>query len=196
MEIKVIAGDVTQVPADAVIVNLFEGVETPGGATGAVDKALGGAITKLIASGEVKGKLNAVAVVHTFGKIAAERVAVVGLGKQADFTLDRARQAAASAAKALRKLGGKKIATVLHGAGIGGSEPAKSAQAVTEGTILGLYTFNKYQSKKEDGEIAELTIVEREAGKVPAIEQGVATGRILAEATNFARDLANEPATR
>jgi leucyl aminopeptidase len=196
VEIKVIAGDVTQVPADAVIVNLFEGVETPGGAAGAVDKALGGAITKLIAAGEVKGKLNAVAVVHTFGKIAAERVAIVGLGKQADFTLDRARQAAGSAAKALRKLGCKKIATVLHGAGIGGIEPAKSAQAVTEGTILGLYTFQKYQSKKEDGEIAGLTIVEREAGKVPAIEQGVAVGRILAEATNFARDLANEPANQ
>jgi len=197
VEIKVTAGDVTQVPADAVIVNLFEGVETPGGATGAVDKALRGAITRLIAAGEVKGKLNAVAVVHTFGQIAAERVAIVGLGKQADFTLDRARQAAASAAKALRKLGCKHIATVLHGAGIGGSEPAQAAQAVTEGTILGLYTFKKYQSKKEDsGEIAELTIVEREAGKVPAIEQGVAVGRILAEATNFARDLANEPANQ
>ena len=197
VEIKVTAGDVTQVPADAVIVNLFEGVETPGGATGAVDKALRGAITRLIAAGEVKGKLNAVAVVHTFGQIAAERVAIVGLGKQADFTLDRARKAAASAAKALRKLGCKHIATVLHGAGIGGSEPAQAAQAVTEGTILGLYTFKKYQSKKEDsGEIAELTIVEREAGKVPAIEQGVAVGRILAEATNFARDLANEPANQ
>jgi leucyl aminopeptidase len=196
VEIKVIAGDVTQVPADAVIVNLFEGVETPGGATGAVDKALGGAIAKLIAAGEVKGKLNAVAVVHTFGKIAAERVAIVGLGKQADFTLDRARQSAGSAAKALRKLGCKNIATVLHGAGIGGIEPAKAAQAVTEGTILGLYTFKKYQSKKEDGEIAGLTIVEHEAGKVPAIEQGVAVGRILAEATNFARDLANEPANQ
>ena len=74
--------------ADALIVNLFEGVAQPGGATGVVDKALDGAITQLIAAGEIKGKSGELTLVHSLGKIPARRVIVAGLGKQAQFDVD------------------------------------------------------------------------------------------------------------
>jgi len=51
VEIKVETGDIAGHPAKAIVVNLFEGVKAPGGATGAVDKALDGAISALIAEG-------------------------------------------------------------------------------------------------------------------------------------------------
>ena len=51
MKIKVISGDIVKLKADAIIVNLFEGVKSPGGATAAVDKALDGAISSLIRKG-------------------------------------------------------------------------------------------------------------------------------------------------
>ena len=41
MEIKVQSGDIASVAADAIVVNLFEGVTAPGGGTGAVDQAHG-----------------------------------------------------------------------------------------------------------------------------------------------------------
>ena len=44
MDIRVVRGDIAQQAADAIVVNLFEGVTAPGGATGAVDRALDGAI--------------------------------------------------------------------------------------------------------------------------------------------------------
>ncbi len=53
MEIRAIIGEITGVKADAIVVNLFEGVEHPEGATGAVDRALDNAISQLIAQGEV-----------------------------------------------------------------------------------------------------------------------------------------------
>ncbi len=53
VEIRVEKGDLARHPAKAVIVNLFEGVKSPGGGTGAVDKALDGAISQLIAEGEI-----------------------------------------------------------------------------------------------------------------------------------------------
>ncbi|MFH1484493.1 MAG: M17 family peptidase N-terminal domain-containing protein, partial [Chloroflexota bacterium] len=77
MDVKVMSGDITKLRADAVIVNLFEGVKQPGGGTGAVDRALGGAIAELIAAGEIKGKLNEITVVHTLGRIEPARVIVV-----------------------------------------------------------------------------------------------------------------------
>ena len=195
MEVKVVAGDITKIKAGAAIVNLFEGVERPAGATGAVDQALDGAITRLIAEGEIKGKLNEITLIHTMGKIEPARVIVVGLGKQDKFTLDSIRSVAAESCKFLRKLGVKRIATIVHGAGIGGIAPEKAAQALAEGSILGLYTFRKHITKEpEHGQIDELLIAERDGNKVPVLEHGVRLGRILAEATNLARDLINEPA--
>ena len=55
--IKVAGGDATDFATPALVVNLFQGVTQPGGGTGAVDRALGGAISRLIADGEIKGKL-------------------------------------------------------------------------------------------------------------------------------------------
>lgn len=94
MEVRVQQGSITEVASDALIVNLFEGVTVPGGATGAVDRALGGAISESIASGEIKGKTCETVLIHTHGKIAPKRVLVVGLGKSEEFDLYAARKAA------------------------------------------------------------------------------------------------------
>jgi leucyl aminopeptidase len=71
---------------------------------------------------------------------------------------------------------------------------AGAAQAITEGALLGAYTFRKHQTKEaEHGEIKQLTIVDAAKSKSPALKQGCHKGRILAEATNLARDMVNEP---
>jgi len=195
MEVKVVAGDITKLKLDAIIVNLFEGVESPAGATGAVDQALGGLITQLIADGEIKGKLNEVTLIHSMGRIAPARVVVAGLGKEKELTQSRIRGVSAEACRSLRRVAAKRVATIAHGAGLGGIDAEKSAQAVTEGAILGLYTFRRHQTKEpEQKEIEELLIVERDKEKLAELEHGCATGRIMAEATNLARDMANEPA--
>ena len=56
MDVRAVVGDIATQEVDAVVVNLFQGVQSPGGGTGAVDKALDGAISGLIADGEIKGK--------------------------------------------------------------------------------------------------------------------------------------------
>jgi len=195
LEIKVIAGDIINVKADAIVVNLFEGVKRPGGATGAVDKALDGAITKLIEQGEIKGKLNEISIIHSLDKIPVRVVAVVGLGKQSDFTLDKIRALTAEVCRCLRKLHCQRIATIVHGAGVGGIKPEAASQAITEGGILGLYRFRKHMTKEpENHDIAEIIIVEGDAAKLTALKEGCKKGWIIAEATNLARDLINEPA--
>ena len=161
MEIKVIVGDIAQIEADAIVVNLFEGVKQPGGATAAVDKALDGAISSLISRGEIKGKFGEVNTVHTFGKprqAGAGIVAIAGLGKRQDFNVDKIRGVAGEFCRALRKLNCHKIATILHGAGIGGVALEASAEAIAEGALLGLYSFTKYK-RPEYEDIEEMLIV-------------------------------------
>ncbi|MER3457870.1 MAG: leucyl aminopeptidase, partial [Chloroflexota bacterium] len=98
MNINVIHEAIQEQDTDLIVVNLFEGVTQPGGATGAVDRALGGAVGDLIAGGDFKGKLDETAVLYPRGAIPARRVLIVGLGKAEEFTLDRVRRASATAA--------------------------------------------------------------------------------------------------
>jgi len=195
MEVKVMIGDVVNIKAGAVIVNSFEGMKHLEGDIAAVDKALDGAISQLISQGEIKGKLNEITLVHSLGKLPAARVIVTGLGKQQGLSLDKVRGAAAETCRWLRKRGVDNIATVAQGAGINNISPESAAQAVTEGAILGLYSFRRHMTKKEDenGEIKQLLVVGNEKAK-PLLEQGSTKGRVLAEAANLARDMVNEPA--
>jgi len=193
LEIKVIVGDIAQIEADAIVVNLLEGVEQPGGATAAVDKALDGVISSLINRGEIKGKFGEVSIVHTFGKLPVRIVAIAGLGKHQDFNVDKIRAVAGEFCRALRKLNCHKIATILHGTGTGGIELEASAEAITEGALLGLYSFTKYK-KPEYKDIQEILVIVSEKEKVPILEPAIDKAKFVAEATNLARDMVNEPA--
>ena len=193
METRVVAGDIAQVEADAVVVNLFEGVEQPGGTTAAVDRVLDAAISSLIIHGEIKGKFEEVSILHTFGRLPARIVAIVGLGKRDDFDIDKIRRVTGQFCRALRKSNCHKIATILHGAGAGNISIEASAQAITEGAILGLYGFTRYK-KPEYEDADELIIVVTEKEKLPILEPIVGKAKLIAEATNLARDMGNEPA--
>jgi leucyl aminopeptidase len=91
LNISVQPGGIQDSAADAIIVNLFQGVTEPTGATGAVNQALGGAIGELMAGGDLRGKLGETAVLYPRGAIPARRVIVVGLGQPDKFDLEAAR---------------------------------------------------------------------------------------------------------
>ena len=60
----VIRGNIQESTADTVVVNLFEDVSNPGGATGAIDLGLEGAISEVIANGDLTGKSGEVVVLY------------------------------------------------------------------------------------------------------------------------------------
>jgi len=195
MEIKAKNASLSDVEADVVIVNLFKGVKTPGGATGAVDAALGGIISEFaIKHDNFEGNFGETYILQTYGKIKASKVLLVGLGESKDFNLTKLRELNAKIIKKVETtLKAKKIASILHGAGIGGLDPKESAKAITEGIFLGGYKFDKYKTKKSHN--ADLfEIVETNQDIISQIEDGIKEGSAIASATNFARDLINEPA--
>ena len=195
MEITVKIGDTGKTRADTILLGIFEDEKKTAGDLAEIDKSLNGEITKLRKLGEIKGKQSEVTVIHSLGKIPAGRIAVIGLGKKEELTEDKIRIVTADACRALRKKGAKQIDVVLPGIGVQGITVQIAAQAVTEGALLGLYTFTRHLSKKaEQGEVERLAIIDSNAKNKSAIEQGVNTGKILAEAANLARDMVNEPA--
>jgi leucyl aminopeptidase len=195
VEIKVVVGNIAELKADAILVHFFEGMEKLDGDIATVDKALGKAISELISQGEIKGKLSEISVVHSLGRLPASRVVVTGLGKQEELSRDKLCGAVAETCRLLRQKGTRTMATIAQSAGKAGISLEAAAQAVTEGALLGLYTFRKHVTKEaEYGEIKEFTIVAKSQAERAALELGSSRGRVLAEATNLARDLVNEPA--
>jgi leucyl aminopeptidase len=193
MNLNVWQGSITAADADTIIVNLFEGVTSPGGATGAVDSALGSAISDLIAGGDLKGKAGEVAVVYPRGAIAARRVLVVGLGKADEFGLDAVRRAAAAAAKRARDLNARHVASIVHGAGIGGQSVSEATQATIEGTVLALYRFDAQKQQEPANQLESFTVVEHDPAKVGPIRESVETTRTILSGVALARDLVNMP---
>lgn len=197
MEILVKQGNIAQEEADVIVVNLFQGVMVPGGATGAVDSALGGMIRDALAMGDFTGKAGETLVLYTRGAIPAPRVLVVGLGEAGKFNLAGVRNAAATAARKARELGAKRFATIVHGAGIGGLDAAGAAQAVAEGGLMGLYRYEGQRSKLPKdwkADPAQMVVVELSGESRKAIEAGIRKGAAIARGVNLARELVNTPA--
>ena len=196
LKIDVQSTDIIGIDTPALVVNLFRGVKKPGGATGAVDKALGGVITQLIEDGEIKGSTGETTLIHTLGKIKPSRVLVAGLGTQDKFDVQVVRRVSAEVVRFLRRKGISSAATIAHGASIGGLDPQLSGQAIAEGAHLGLYKFGTYLTKNSDStnEFEHLTVVELDKTRAKAIDAGVKLGSTVAKASITARNMVNEPA--
>ena len=109
------------------------------------------------------------------------------------MTVDKVRSCLATFVRCLRRNGPKNVAVIRHGAGRG--LPAEDcAAAIAEGTLLGTLPLMRHKKADDEADMESLTIVEHDASKVSTLERGVERGRIMAEQTNFSRDLANEPA--
>jgi len=193
VEIKVISDDILQVKNDAVIVYIYEGEATLPAAAGAADKALDEAIAGLIKNGDIKGKLSEVTVIHSLGKIPAKRLAVLGLGKKQEITIDKVRGAIGDACRVIKKKGAKKVATVILGAD-SDLDAGELAKALAEGATLGLYEFRRHITKEPDYPgIDEMVIVAKDKDEIAGLQSGVEKGVIMAEAGCLARDMENEP---
>ncbi len=194
MNLNVTQGNIQESTADTLIVNLFDDVTTPAGATGAVDSALNGAISELIANGDLTGKAGEVGVLYPRGAISAKRVLVVGLGKRDKFDLEGVRKAAAAGVKRARDLKARHVATIVHGAGIAGLDAQAAAQATAEASLLATYQYDAPKQREETPhEIESLTIVEFDKKKVKEIEKGVDTAVAICEGVILARNLVNLP---
>jgi leucyl aminopeptidase len=194
MDIKAISSRITEIDTDAIILHHFEDMKTPFEDMQAVEKTMGRSISRLIESGEITGKTNELTVLHTLGKLTAGRIAILGLGKKTELTVDKLRGAVGQACRRLRDRAVTSVAFSTGKHGIGGINTRESAQAIAEGALLGLYTFRRYITRTEDkpGAVDRLLIT-GDIDEKPSREQGVSYGTIIAEAANWARNLVNEP---
>ncbi|MEA2375423.1 MAG: leucyl aminopeptidase [Thermoleophilaceae bacterium] len=169
------AGELSETDADTRVVGIFEG------------ESLGDpALQALVDSGEAKPALRKLAVTHEDVNGTPRRVILAGLGKPEELDAEKARVVAALVAGRARELGTRSLSWAAP------SGDERVAGALVEGTLLKLYRFDRFKSKKEDDDAAAIGALEivSSGDQLVAIERA----RIVAEAQNAARELQNLPA--
>jgi leucyl aminopeptidase len=175
-------GAISDTAADTLCVGLFDDE----GAPGAIDEALGGALARLIDSGEAKSGFKKTAVLHPEGAIGAARVITVGLGKRDEFDSERARIAAAVAYRRASDAAARAIAWAVPEM----TDQALIGAALTEGTLLAAYRFDRFKSgDKNDSRPESLEVVSEED-----IGKAVDDAQVVVDSQNRTRDLQNLPA--
>ena len=191
MKVSVIGSPLASVEADALVVGLYAEEPKLRDAVARLDRTLGGQLAEVMAAERFMGKPGQVTYVHTGGRLPARRLIVVGLGKRADLTRETVRRAASAGLRRARELGARAVAIET----LGDRLPTRDrAHAVTEGAILGAYTFEHYKREKTEKRVEELRVVEPDGRRRGEATNGARTGEVFAQATCFARDLVNSPA--
>ena len=168
MEIKVIS-DVKSQECDILIVNMFEGKQTSSEI--ANEFALG--------QDNFEGKFGTTYLLPTLGKTPARKVLVVGLGKENKLNNNKIREAIVKAVKKAIQMKAKSIAVDFTGINF------DYADMVSEGAMIADYAFDKYKTEKKHH--IETLYVNLDKARVEK-------GQKRAEAMEFTRNLANEPA--
>jgi leucyl aminopeptidase len=190
MKLSLDSRGLTEVRTDALIVGRHAGESKLSPGVAALDKQLGGLLTKVMTAEKFEGKPGQIVHVHADGRLPATRVLVAGLGS-GKGDAEAVRRAASTAARRARDLGAKSAAGYLPAEGV---SPRARAQATVEGSVLGTYRFDKYLKEKNPKNLDAFAVVEPERRSQGAAEDGMRAGGIWGAATCLARDLVNEPA--
>ncbi|MGQ7279128.1 leucyl aminopeptidase [Brevibacillus thermoruber] len=159
-----------------------------------LDQRFAGGLAALQRDKEISGEAKAVAVVHTMGRLVAKKLIVIGMGdrEKADFVSIRA--AWGRAAKTVGGKGsGKTVAVDLRGGRK--LSTGRFAQAVTEAFCLAAYHYEGYRQnpKRETEPLGTVQLLVGSDEEAASAMLGVMRGEALAQGTNLARTLVNEP---
>ena len=194
IEIAVKAGHAHKQRDDAVVLPLLDGRKlTESGK--ALQDASGKTLPSFLRKFDLTGKFGSCRTLYDVEGTYTQRVMLVGAGEEKKLTLHKLRSLSVSVARKLERSGARDVSVYLTELSVKGVSFTDKVQAVAEGIWLGLYSFDKYKTKKEENkrELRSLTIMVSSRKELELAQAAVNRARAIASGTNFARELANEP---
>jgi leucyl aminopeptidase len=158
------------------------------------DEAVKSAAAAALASGEFKGAANETLLLHAPAGLAAKRLLIVGLGKQAKATAHSVRNAAGTAVRFTKPRAIRNLVFALPVAEF--LPPGPCVRASVEGGIIGDLDPDTYRSDRKDLSVHSFTVAAPEASDHDALQSAFAEGVIIGESQNFTRALVNEPGNK
>ena len=193
MEIQTSSGPLAGADVQALAVAVFKDEKADEGLLKELDAAAGGLVRSVLEAEELKGKEGETVYLHLpsgSGGLKATRLLLVGVGERADYGRAQVSQFAGHAARALRTRNVRHVGLAPRPEGLGNELAARTA---VEGAILGLFEPDKYRTVDKEERAVERLVVVIDGADEAELRDGAGRGRVIGEAVNFTRDLANEP---
>jgi leucyl aminopeptidase len=177
-------------PAPCIVVGVFE-ERMLTSAAARVDEKSGGAIKRLVESGDISGKLGSSSLLFALPNISAARVLVVGLGEQKKFDALRFQRACTDAARTLKGLPLDAATLYLTEIDVPGKDLAWKVRSAALSADAQVYKYTatfKPREKSKSPEFGALAFAAAESAAA-ALMQATA----IADGVRFARELGNLP---
>ncbi|HEY5791202.1 MAG TPA: leucyl aminopeptidase [Gammaproteobacteria bacterium] len=160
-----------------------------------LDRAAGGALTRVLARGDLEGKPGQALLLHDVPGCASERVLLLGCGPQ-DGTDDSGyRKLLGKLAESLGGAGVRRAASYLVEVPVKSRDAAWKTRCAVETVSAALYRFDQLKSKPENHRprLQRLGLQLQARGERAAATRALAVGKAVAAGVALARDLGNLP---
>lgn len=176
-----------KIKADILVLGIFKG-QKYSGVIKSLNDILKGALKNLSEEEGFDGDLGkSLMLSSTFGKIASKRVLLVGLGEKDKFTQNTLRKAGILVIKKIKDISTSAVFSSEF------SNNPGDVSSISEGLLLGSYEFSKYKSDYSDKSKIEKISFSSKKIKAASFSEEIEFARLIADSTNLARDLVNEP---
>ncbi|HUP92808.1 MAG TPA: leucyl aminopeptidase [Solimonas sp.] len=197
MEYFVKSGNPEKQRVACVIVGIYDR-RSPSEPAETIDKVAEGGIAAVMRRGDMDGKPGSTLMLHNVPGTFADRVLLVGLGKERSFDEAAYRRATASAARALRNTGSIDAVSYLTHLPVKGHDFHWNVQQAVLTTEETYYRFDDMRGEKarEDlpsPKLERLTFDLPRRSDLPAGERGLAESLAIAKGVALTKDLGNLP---
>ena len=158
------------------------------------DETVKAAAAAVLASGEFKAGANETVLIHAPAGLAAKRLLIVGLGKQAKADAHSVREAAGTAVRYTKPRGIRELVLALPELTL--LPPGPCVRSAVEGSLVGDFDPDTYRSDRKDQSVQSFTLAAPAGSDQAALQAAFAEGVIIGESQNFTRSLVNEPGNK
>jgi leucyl aminopeptidase len=194
MEFAVKSGTPEKQRTGCLVVGVFEGRRLSPTAK-QIDQVTQGAIATILRRGDLDGKTGQTLLLHHLAGLPAERVLLVGCGKEKEFSDARYIDVTAKTATTLNQTGASEAMSFLTELDIKGRDIAWKIRQAVEVTEATLYRFDQLKSKPNNAKrpLKRVILAVAKRSDLATGETAVRQGQAIAAGARLARDLGNLP---
>jgi leucyl aminopeptidase len=194
MEFTIKSGSPEKQRSACVVVGVFDN-RKPSLSAELIDRASNGYVSEIIRRGDMEGKLGSTLLLHNVRGTLADRVLLVGLGKERDFRDKEFRSAVRSAVKLLNETGSYEAVIYLTEEKVKRREVGWRVEHAVVVAMEAVYRFDQMKSQPTEVRrpLRKLTLSVPQRSDLTAGEKSAARGLAIARGMEYARDLGNLP---
>jgi leucyl aminopeptidase len=153
-------------------------------------------IANMIRRGDITGKLGQSLLLHNIPGTVADRVLLIGCGRDRDIDSKQYLRIIDNMYKAVEQTGAQEAVSYLTELNVKGQEYYWKIRRMVERTCHLQYEFNEFKSKKKDNKktLRRFTLMVPTRKELAVGEQAIKEGKAISNGVKLTRDLANRPA--